>query len=295
MPCRWWRFRLSPAVSTSTKVASPRSSTVSIESRVVPGTSETITRSCPSSAFRSDDFPTFGRPRIATLIASSPTGRSPPPGRRRTISSSRSPVPWPWMAESGIGSPSPSRWNSSASASRRGSSSLFASTSTGLCDARRISASSSSPGVTPAWASTTKRTRSASAIAAFACSATCGPNGPVSSRSTPPVSMIRNRAPAQSTRSSLRSRVTPGVSWTTAVLDSVSRLTSVDLPTFGKPTTATVPASSRPSSGCSRTAGLRRVLIAVASPHAAARRSWTSTSHSQSSWSFRSTSRDASL
>src|SRR6266516_198622 len=44
--------------------------------------------------------------------------------------------------------------------------------------------------------------------------------------------------------SSLRSRVTPGVSWTTAARVPVSRFTSVDLPTFGKPTIATVPRSS---------------------------------------------------
>ncbi len=66
-------------MSTSTNVRPSRSSTVSIESRVVPGTSETITRSRPSSAFRSDDLPTFGRPRIATRIASSgSSGRTPP-------------------------------------------------------------------------------------------------------------------------------------------------------------------------------------------------------------------------
>ena len=35
---------------------------MSIVSRVVPGTSETITRSAPTRAFRSDDLPTFGRP-----------------------------------------------------------------------------------------------------------------------------------------------------------------------------------------------------------------------------------------
>ena len=60
----------------------PRWSTVSIASRVVPGTSETITRSWPTSAFRSDDLPTFGRPRMATRIASSPTGARPSPGSR---------------------------------------------------------------------------------------------------------------------------------------------------------------------------------------------------------------------
>ena len=242
MPWRCRRLRRSPAVSTSTNVVSPRVSTVSIVSRVVPGTSETITRSSPSSAFRSDDFPTLGRPRIATRIASSPTIPSSRPGSCETTSSSRSPVPWPWRAESGTGSPSPRRWNSTASRSRRGSSILFASTITGLPDARRIAASSSSPGVIPARASTTKRTRSASPIAVRACSAMWRPKGPVSASSTPPVSTSRKVTPFQSARSSLRSRVTPAVSWTTAALVCVSRLTSVDFPTLGKPTMATVPA-----------------------------------------------------
>src|SRR3970282_1666772 len=58
-----------PAVSTRVKVVSPRRRTVSIESRVVPGTSETMTRSWPTRAFRRLDFPTFGRPRMATRIA----------------------------------------------------------------------------------------------------------------------------------------------------------------------------------------------------------------------------------
>src|SRR5581483_7193490 len=61
-----------------------------------------------------------------------------------------------------------------------------------------------------------------------------------------PVSTSRKRFPAHSQTSSLRSRVTPGVSWTTAARVAVSRLTSVDLPAFGKPTTATLP-----TTGCS--------------------------------------------
>ena len=44
---------------------------VSIASRVVPGTSETIARSSPSSALSSELLPTFGRPMIAS--ASSPS------------------------------------------------------------------------------------------------------------------------------------------------------------------------------------------------------------------------------
>ena len=214
---------------------------VSIASRVVPGTSETITRSCPRSAFSSDDLPTFGRPRIATRIASSPTCACPSPGSSSTIRSSRSPVPWPCSAERGKGSPSPSLWNSTASRSRRGSSILFASTSTGFFAARSVAANSSSPGVIPWRVSTTKRTRSASSIAARACLAIDGLNGSVARSSTPPVSISRKCLPFQSAISSFRSRVTPGVSCTTAWRVSVSRLISVDLPTFGKPTMATVP------------------------------------------------------
>ena len=70
-------------MSTNTKVRSPRVKTVSIASRVVPGVSETITRSSPRSAFTRLDLPTLGRPRIATRIASSPTsGRRVRPGSR---------------------------------------------------------------------------------------------------------------------------------------------------------------------------------------------------------------------
>ena len=47
-PAAGCRFRRRPAVSTSTNVVSPRRRTVSIASRVVPGTSDTMTRSRPS-------------------------------------------------------------------------------------------------------------------------------------------------------------------------------------------------------------------------------------------------------
>ena len=76
-----------------------------------------------------------------------------------------------------------------------GSSILFAITSTGLCERRRIAASSSSPGITPARASATNRTRSASAIAACACAATERVIGERSAMSTPPVSISRKRLP----------------------------------------------------------------------------------------------------
>ena len=49
----------------------------------------------------------------------------------------------------------------------------------------------------------------------------------------PPVSTSVKRRPFHSQASSLRSRVTPARSCTTASRDSVSRLTSEHLPTFG--------------------------------------------------------------
>ena len=68
---------------------------MSIASRVVPAMSETITRSSPSSAFTSDDLPTFGRPITARRR------RRRPPRPRRDVgqvlgdASSRSPAAEP--------------------------------------------------------------------------------------------------------------------------------------------------------------------------------------------------------
>ncbi len=200
-------------MSIRTNVRSPRSSTVSTASRVVPGISLTISRSRPRSALTRLDLPTFGRPRIATRIASSGSEGRPAGASRSssaTMRSSRSPLPVPCRPEIGIGSPSPSRCSSSANGSWLGSSILFASTSTGLCASRRIWATSSSPGVTPARASTTKSTRSASPTASRACCAIARVSGVGSAMSTPPVSTSTKRLPVHSQTSSLRSRVTPG-------------------------------------------------------------------------------------
>ena len=209
-------------------------------------------------------------------------------------------MPCPCSAESGIGSPRPSRWNSSASESRRGSSSLFAITSTSRRDERRISASSSSPGVTPAFASTTKRTRSASSTACRAWAATCGPNGPVSSRSTPPVSIRRNVVPDHShvellavPRNARRLVDDRGASLGEPVderrLPDIGKADdgnrSGDLDRFDRALVVGGPpgrSSSRP--------GHRGGVASRGRPS-----SWISTSHCQSSCSLRSTSSDASL
>ncbi len=239
IPWRWRRLRRRPAVSISRNRRSPRSKIVSIASRVVPGVGATITRGRPRMAFTSDDLPTFGRPRMATRISSSASAPSPSSpstsggGSRSTIASSRSPVPRPCSADTLIGSPRPSPCSSSAPASWAVSSTLFASTSTGRRDRRRMSASSSSPATRPARASMTSSTRSASSTAWRAWSATCDCMCEGSAASTPPVSTRTNSRPFQSHGISFRSRVTPGVSSTTALREPVSRLTRVDFPAFG--------------------------------------------------------------
>ena len=102
-------------------------------------------------------------------------------------------MPWPCSAEIGTGSPRPSRWNSSASVSRRGSSILFASRSTGFFAARRIAATSSSPGRDPGAARRRRTARGRPPRSpARAWSAIERVIGVSSAMSTPPVSTRRN-------------------------------------------------------------------------------------------------------
>jgi hypothetical protein len=228
-----------PAVSTSSIRCPSTSIGVSMASRVVPASGETITRSRPRKAFTSDDLPTFGRPMTARRTTSSSSSGSSSPGPSSTSRSSRSPVPSPWAADTGSGSPRPRPWKSWTSTRSVGESILLAATTTGSSPPRRIWAISSSPGRTPARASTTSSATSASAIASRAWSWIETASGSSSCRSTPPVSISVSRRPFHSVESSLRSRVIPGRSWTTASRVCVRRLTSDDFPTLGYPTTAT--------------------------------------------------------
>ena len=237
-----------PAVSTKRIGPSSVSITVSIASRVVPGSSCTTERSLPTSRLNNVDFPTLGRPTIATdnMVGSPDAGvasGSAIGGNRSTSASSRSPLPRPCIADTPTGSPSPSRANAKTSASRRSSSTLFTTTSTGFAARRSTLATWSSSSVMPTVTSTTNSTRSASAMARSACLLTCrvsapGPS-PAGVANQPPVSTTTNSRPFQSATSSLRSRVTPGCSSTIASRRPTKRLTSVDFPTFGRPTTAT--------------------------------------------------------
>ncbi|OPZ35367.1 MAG: hypothetical protein BWY99_02277 [Synergistetes bacterium ADurb.BinA166] len=67
-----------PAVSTKLKVLPSMVTIVSIASRVVPGISLTRALSSPAKRFSRLDFPTFGRPTMATRTASwRPASSSP--------------------------------------------------------------------------------------------------------------------------------------------------------------------------------------------------------------------------
>ena len=171
-------------------------------------------------------------------------------GRRmRTTSSRRSPVPRPCRALIGHGSPRPRAMASQASASRWDESTLLTTTRTGRPDRLSTRATAMSSSMTPTVTSTTSRTTSASAMARSAWAVTWASRGSPPA-SHPPVSTTVKACPHHSASSSLRSRVTPGRSSTTAARRPTMRLTRVDLPTLGRPAMTTSgrwPAGRRPT------------------------------------------------
>ena len=100
-------LRRMPAVSMKQYLPNSFSKSESMASRVVPATSETMTRSWPRIWFSRLDLPTLGLPMMATLMRSSSSSSASSSGNCSTQASSRSPVPWPWMAETSMGSPRP--------------------------------------------------------------------------------------------------------------------------------------------------------------------------------------------
>ena len=96
----------------------------------------------------------------------------------------------------------------------------------------------------PLLASMTSATTSASTIARFAPRTLTISTGPPRAtrpgRRIPAVSTIRKRRRCHASGESIASRVVPGMSLTSTRSSLSSRLTSDDLPTFGRPTMATV-------------------------------------------------------
>ncbi len=201
----------------------------------------TTARSSPIRRLKSVDLPTFGRPTIATPGIAGPSSTSSGgsiSGNSSTSASSRSPVPRPWSAVTANGSPKPSDTNVQMSPRRDSLSTLLATSSTGRLARRSHSETFASSSVTPTVASTTNTTASASRTARSDCALTfASSDDPPGSH--PPVSTTVNSVPCHSASNDLRSRVTPGSSCTIASRRPTSLLTSVDLPTFGRPTIAT--------------------------------------------------------
>ena len=214
----------------------------------MPATASTTARCSPASLFSRLDLPTFGRPISATRRGPDCSCRSGgASGSASSTRSSRSPLPRPCMALTMTGSPRPRDHSDMASDSLLASSTLFAASTTGLPDLRSTFATASSASVAPTRASTTNSTASARPTAIFACSATWAAR-PCARASQPPVSTTVNVRPRHIASYATRSLVTPGTSSTTACRLPRMRLTSVDLPTLGRPTTAS---TGWPDSGSS--------------------------------------------
>ena len=254
--------RRSPAVSWMRKRRPRQVRSTAMASRVMPASGPVSSRSSPSSRLISVDLPVLGRPTTATRIgASARSGvrlvrRCAPLGirRRRGLLGQRRAQR---LVE--IGKPlavlgrdrdriaEAERIGLDAGRPRAARPSLLLATRiAGLPDLRTRSAKARSTGVGPARASIRKNTASAAAIAASVC-ACMRPvrlSGAASSR--PAVSItVKARSPSRA-RPSRRSRVTPGRSSTNARRLPTRRLNSVDLPTFGRPTMATVKLMSGP-------------------------------------------------
>ncbi len=187
--------RRRPAVSMSTISRPSQSMMVSTGSRVVPGRSCTIMRSSPRSALRIELLPTFGRPmmqKAGSRSSESSSSTSSISGRLSTSRSRKSPMPRPCSADTVTTSPRPRPQRSWARISASALSHLLATTITGRFERLRRSATSMSPAVAPAAASTTNRMRSASSMARMAWLAMSFAIIDSSASSMPPVSRIWN-------------------------------------------------------------------------------------------------------
>jgi hypothetical protein len=228
-----------PAVSTISNASPSISITMLMGSRVVPGTSDTRTRSWPASLFSSVDLPTLGRPMIARRGSAGFSSASPRSGSCSTRASRKSPVPRPCRALIICGCPRPSFHKWSRSSSCLGLSTLLAQNTKGVPARNRSRATAMSSSVTSLVASATNTTTSAPPMAISACSRMPRVSSSSGLNSHPPVSINRKSRPIHSASNSRRSRVTPGCSSTTAAFRRRMRLTRVDFPTFGLPSTAT--------------------------------------------------------
>ena len=221
----------------------------------MPGTSETIVRSAPISALKSDDLPTFGRPRIATRIASSPTAVRASPLVLEPLDDLVEQVAGAVAVHARererVAEAEPVELERERLLRRvvdlvrehehrlvRGAEDLGELLVAGRDPGARVDDEEHEVGLADRRPRLVGD-RARDGVAARRCRRRRCRSAGTACRPT------RRRAPCG--RASCRC-----VSWTTAARVAVSRLISVDLPTFGKPTIATVPSrsssSGRPSS-----------------------------------------------
>ena len=207
-----------PAVSIRISLRPSTSIGVSIASRVVPATSETITRSRPRNALTSEDLPTFGRPMTASRTTSSSSRRLVAVGEQLD-----EPVEQVARAEP-LGGGDGQRLAEPEAVEVVGERQVARAVDLVRGDDDRHVAAAqdvgdllSRPGACPARASTTNSATWASASAARAWSwMRDGQRILVVEVDAAGVDQRERALPFQSVASSLRSRVTPGRSWTTA-------------------------------------------------------------------------------
>jgi hypothetical protein len=111
---------------------------------------------------------------------------------------------------------------------------------TGFLERRNISATLASESTSPCLTSVRNIITSAVSIAISACSLICARITSLVSGSIPPVSIKVNDLSSHVTSAYILSLVTPGVSFTIEICCPARSLNNVDLPTLGRPTTATI-------------------------------------------------------
>ena len=240
------RFLRTPAVSMTTSDLPSFSKRTSTLSRVVPGTSDTITRSGspsyrPAMAFTKVLLPAFRLPTMATCMVGGGISVGALDRSRSARRASKTASMFrPDRAATPIGVPRPSRAKSPSTRSALGPSALFA-TSTVLAPCSRSRAAIvPSALVSPSWQSTMNRTRSARAMASSIWWLMCSVRFWASMWPYPPVSTSSTNRPSIWSGIDTRSRVTPGMSWTMLIRLPQRAFRSELLPTFGRPTMATV-------------------------------------------------------
>ena len=162
-----------------------------MESRVVPGRSNAITRSSPTKVFNSVDLPTLGRPTMAIFGCVTSASSSLASGKdSRTISIS-SRTPSPCAPETATGVPKPNSKNSAFTTLLFMPSVLLTARTIGRPVRRSLSAMILSCGAIPDRPSTRNTMASPSSTACNVCLAISARMPVSTTGSKPPVSTTR--------------------------------------------------------------------------------------------------------